>query len=229
MPDETTLPADEQQPDVESTEEKPLEEEFPKDEFDYDRAMKTIRAQRDEVKDFKRQMAEYKQQVESLSPYQQAVNALQSDDPKVRAAALEALGLEEDADEETEFESVEDRLDRFEQEREQERRERQAALEQQEQVEQLEAAIEDLEEKEGIQLSDPEFEFIALKAMRGVDVKEAFDSLRTVGKTYHERLVESKRAQQVPGGKPGSQKIDTKDDDARVEALARFIEAAQSD
>lgn len=160
--------------------------------------------------------------------------------PQVRAEALDELGVElaDEPDDDPEFdqefpdpvEEVQSLREEIEAERT-ERKERELA---QMEDEYIEDTVEEIEAKEGVELSEKEFRTIVNNALANrleggrPDLEGAFADLKEIQGAARDRIRDSKRSSaQPPVGTPGEDKIDLSDDEARLKYMTEVYEAEE--
>ena len=176
-----------------------------------------------------------RQEVAQLRQFQEAARGAFG--PEVQAQVLRQIGLDlDDVEdfEDRENESEEDRVARLEQWKSEFEQQQQEQLLAQQEEEYLVSEIEALEKEAGREFSDEELTLIARAAQASrlengdPDVKGAYELLTGVSKSAREQYVNSKKAPKAPVGSPGEEQIDTSDDQARQNAMAKIVAAEMS-
>lgn len=189
---------------------------------------------------------DYKQRYESLVPEytrgQQLLAAARGEHgPEAQINALRQLGVEaemeqeQEPEEEDEWVDPEDRISKMEQRlSEREEREEQAHFQQME-TEFIESTLDQIEQQEGVKLSDEEAELVTTNALANrldngePNLKGAFDALKGIKSAARDEYLASKKAPRAPVGTAGEEKIDLSDPDARQKYMTEVMDAEGSE
>lgn len=228
MPDEATkAPAEEKQETPESAApekeegtpaEEPTEGSTPEPEHDFEKRYNDLRPEYDRVN--------------------QLVAAARGDHgPELQSQALQMLGLEmeseEDDEDEDDFPDTEAELQQIKEYLAQQEQDKEQSRLQEMEEDYIASTLEEIEKKEGFELSDHELDLVVSTALTNrledgrPDLQGAIEALKESEKSARERYVKSKKAPTVPQGQSGDRKIDLSDDDARREEMGRIMDSLE--
>jgi hypothetical protein len=173
---------------------------------------------------------------QEAAQYREIYEALNSEDPELKKAGYEALGLqppqEEDDDPDPNAQLIA-RLDKLEKAHS-ETAAQQQAREQQEQIaDYVDGQLKDIEKSEGFEFSEPELKLLVAQAERLTDdqgrpdVKAAYNLLSEADKVRSERRVTRKKAPQVKTGQAGQKKWDRRNSGERIQRMAEVMSSEQ--
>lgn len=175
---------------------------------------------------------EFDRKSQQLSEYEALVEALS--DPESRDEVLAMLGPEE-APVDDEADPYDTRLQAIEgylQENAQHDTEQQQISQL---AENIDGQFDTLEQEIGKKLSDEQLDTLEVLALANrddqgnPDVKGAYEYLNKLIDAERQNWVQSKRSEQPLLGQPGSEQIDTSNQEDRVRAMAALIEAGQQE
>lgn len=177
---------------------------------------------------------EYTRATQEAAQYRQAVEALSSDDPELRAQAAEFLGVEFDEPEQEpldEYDELKRELQELKSWRDQETQARQTASQREAEIEYMDQQFDSLERSEKRDFTDKEVEAVAKLAQQTrddegrPDVDGAYKFLLEYVDEATPRRVASKKAAQVQTGRAGEKKFDFHNKEERANRMAAVIEA----